>query len=69
MGLTPLNGLPGATRSGSVDPSLIFHYTNQAGKMSHAKGAGDRLHVTEVSSGDEMSIRWRCERFNRQKRY
>ena len=28
MGLTPLHGLPGATRSGSIDPSLIFHYTN-----------------------------------------
>ena len=27
MGLTPLEGLPGGTRSGSVDPSLIFHHT------------------------------------------
>lgn len=32
MGLTPLHGLPGATRSGSIDPSLIFHYTNKAGR-------------------------------------
>jgi Acetokinase family len=56
MGLTPLNGLPGATRSGAVDPSLIFHYTNQAGKMSHAKRAGDELHVTEVSTGDISAV-------------
>ncbi|KAI9706481.1 MAG: hypothetical protein M1836_003487 [Candelina mexicana] len=34
MGLTPLEGLPGATRSGSVDPSLVFHYTHDAGKPS-----------------------------------
>ncbi|GAA5921482.1 hypothetical protein JCM1841_005478 [Sporobolomyces salmonicolor] len=27
MGLTPLEGLPGGTRSGTVDPSLIFHHT------------------------------------------
>jgi acetate kinase len=25
MGLTPLEGLPGGSRSGSVDPSLAFH--------------------------------------------
>ncbi|KLJ08408.1 acetate kinase [Blastomyces silverae] len=34
MGLTPLAGLPGATRSGDVDPSLVFHYTSEAGKLS-----------------------------------
>lgn len=34
MGLTPLAGLPGATRSGSLDPSLIFHFTSSAGKLS-----------------------------------
>lgn len=27
MGLTPLEGLVGGTRSGSVDPTLIFHHT------------------------------------------
>ncbi|KAI0077899.1 acetate and butyrate kinase [Panus rudis PR-1116 ss-1] len=26
MGLTPVSGLPGATRSGDVDPSLVFHW-------------------------------------------
>ncbi|EEH36762.2 hypothetical protein PAAG_07180 [Paracoccidioides lutzii Pb01] len=34
MGLTPLSGLPGATRSGDIDPSLVFHYTSGAGKSS-----------------------------------
>jgi len=46
MGLTPLAGLPGGTRSGSVDPSLIFHYTTHPSswdelppsvKLSHAE--------------------------------
>jgi acetate kinase len=44
MGLTPLAGLPGATRSGSVDPSLVFHYTHEAGKMSTA--GTKELHIT-----------------------
>ncbi|KAJ7733404.1 acetate and butyrate kinase [Mycena maculata] len=48
MGLTPLNGLPGATRSGAIDPSLIFHYTNRAGRMSHDKGNAVNLHVTQA---------------------
>ncbi|OJJ51643.1 hypothetical protein ASPZODRAFT_148891 [Penicilliopsis zonata CBS 506.65] len=34
MGLTPLAGLPGATRSGDIDPCLVFHYTNEAGNLS-----------------------------------
>lgn len=50
MGLTPLNGLPGATRSGAIDPSLIFHYTNKAGRISHDPNLATNLHVTEVHS-------------------
>ncbi|KAG6880105.1 hypothetical protein C0992_005812 [Termitomyces sp. T32_za158] len=46
MGLTPLSGLPGATRSGAVDPSLIFHYTNKAGRITHDPGMAVNLHVT-----------------------
>lgn len=46
MGLTPLSGLPGATRSGDVDPSLIFHFTHDAGKPSPASSKS--LHVTEA---------------------
>jgi acetate kinase len=30
MGLTPLSGLPGATRTGDVDACLAFHYIDRA---------------------------------------
>jgi len=44
MGLTPLAGLPGATRSGSIDPSLMFHFTHDAGKPSRA--STQKMHIT-----------------------
>ncbi|KAL4953822.1 acetate kinase [Aspergillus filifer] len=44
MGLTPLAGLPGATRSGDIDPSLVFHYTSEAGKLSPA--STKELHIS-----------------------
>ncbi|KAJ5773999.1 Acetate/Proprionate kinase [Penicillium paradoxum] len=47
MGLTPLAGLPGATRSGSIDPSLVFHYTNEAGKLSPASTTGMHISTAE----------------------
>jgi acetate kinase len=34
MGLTPVCGLSGGSRSGDIDPSLIFHYTSDASKLS-----------------------------------
>ncbi|KAL2423857.1 putative acetate kinase [Exophiala dermatitidis] len=34
MGLTPVSGLPGGTRSGDIDPSLVFHYTSEASALS-----------------------------------
>ncbi|KAH8704671.1 Acetokinase family-domain-containing protein [Phaeosphaeriaceae sp. PMI808] len=46
MGLTPLAGLPGATRSGSIDPSLIFHFTHSAGKPSQS--STKKLHITQA---------------------
>ena len=46
MGLTPLAGLLGATRSGDVDPSLIFHFTHDAGKPS--PGSTKELHISTV---------------------
>jgi acetate kinase len=46
MGLTPLAGLPGATRSGDIDPSLIFHYTHRAGYPS--RSSTKDLHITEA---------------------
>lgn len=36
MGLTPLAGLPGATRSGSVDPRYVFLHTSLSSYLSHA---------------------------------
>ena len=46
MGLTPLAGLPGATRSGDVDPSLIFHFTHDAGKPSPS--SSKEMHISTV---------------------
>ncbi|KFH45768.1 acetate kinase-like protein [Hapsidospora chrysogenum ATCC 11550] len=46
MGLTPLAGLPGATRSGSVDPSLVFHYASDVGKLSPA--STEHLHISKA---------------------
>ncbi|TFK88847.1 acetate and butyrate kinase [Polyporus arcularius HHB13444] len=48
MGLTPVSGLPGATRSGAIDPSLIFHYTNRAGRISHDRSLAVNVQVTEA---------------------
>ncbi|KAK9448104.1 Acetokinase family-domain-containing protein [Limtongia smithiae] len=47
MGLTPLEGLPGATRSGSVDPSLIFHYHSDSSRMSTAMSRDVHLTFAE----------------------
>ncbi|KAH7105202.1 acetate kinase [Auriculariales sp. MPI-PUGE-AT-0066] len=38
MGVSPLEGLPGGTRSGSVDPVLIFHHTPNAGALVEQGG-------------------------------
>ncbi|TVY40284.1 putative acetate kinase [Lachnellula subtilissima] len=46
MGLTPLAGLPGATRSGSVDPSLVFHYASDVGKLSPS--STQSLHISRA---------------------
>lgn len=46
MGLTPLAGLPGATRSGSIDPSLMFHFTHSAGKPS--RSSSEHMHITQA---------------------
>lgn len=46
MGLTPLAGLPGATRSGSIDPSLMFHFTHEAEKPSHASAG--HMHISQA---------------------
>jgi acetate kinase len=58
MGLTPLAGLPGATRSGSVDPSLVFHYTNEAGKLSNA--GTKELHITRAEQILNKESGWKA---------
>jgi acetate kinase len=46
MGLTPVEGLPGATRSGAVDPTLVFHSTSGASSLSRASTKD--LHITKA---------------------
>ena len=70
MGLTPVSGLPGATRSGDVDPSLIFHYTHSAGKLSTASaaeaqaseetgGGGGKMHITRAEEILNQESGWK----------
>ncbi|KAH9910938.1 Acetokinase family-domain-containing protein [Fomitopsis serialis] len=47
MGLTPVSGLPGATRSGLVDLSLIFHYRNRAVWITHDQTVDVRVTQAE----------------------
>lgn len=46
MGLTPAEGLPGATRSGTVDPTLVFHTTSSASSLSRASTRD--MHITKA---------------------
>src|ERR1700722_10485412 len=44
-------GLPGATRSGSVDPSAIFHFSSKARKGEESNHPVDKqFHLTEAES-------------------
>ncbi|KAI1971664.1 hypothetical protein LOZ53_006275 [Ophidiomyces ophidiicola] len=56
MGLTPLSGLPGATRSGDIDPTLVFHYTSEASKISTSKD----LHLTRAEEILNRSAGWKA---------
>lgn len=58
MGLTPLAGLPGATRSGSIDPSLVFHYTNEAGKLSPA--STKEMHISTAEEILNKKSGWKA---------
>ncbi|KAF9869800.1 acetate kinase [Colletotrichum karsti] len=57
MGLTPVAGLPGATRSGSVDPSLVFHYASDVGKLS--PNSTSELHLTEAEEILNKQAGWK----------
>ncbi|CAG8972625.1 hypothetical protein HYALB_00005394 [Hymenoscyphus albidus] len=58
MGLTPLAGLPGATRSGSVDPSLVFHYASDVGKL--APGSTKDLHISQAEQILNKESGWKA---------
>jgi len=58
MGLTPLAGLPGATRSGSIDPSLPFHFTHSAGKPS--RSSSSHLHITQAEEILNKKSGWKA---------
>ncbi|KAF2191537.1 acetate kinase [Zopfia rhizophila CBS 207.26] len=57
MGLTPLAGLPGATRSGSIDPSLMFHFTHEAGMPS--RSSSSELHITQAEETLNKKSGWK----------
>ncbi|MCJ1303785.1 hypothetical protein MMC08_006596 [Hypocenomyce scalaris] len=58
MGLTPLAGLPGATRSGSLDPSLIFHFTHDAGKPSPS--SAKEMHISTAEDILNKKSGWKA---------
>ncbi|KAK1638178.1 acetate kinase [Colletotrichum phormii] len=58
MGLTPVAGLPGATRSGNVDPSLVFHYASDVGKLS--PNSTSKLHLTEAEEILNKQSGWKA---------
>lgn len=57
MSLTPLDGLPGATRSGSVDPSLVFHYASNVGKL--APSSTKDLHISKAEQIMNKESGWK----------
>ena len=58
MGLTPLAGLPGATRSGDVDPSLIFHFTHDAGQLS--RSSTKDMHISQAEEILNKQSGWKA---------
>lgn len=58
MGLSPVDGLPGATRSGAVDPSLIFHYTSHASKLSPS--STKELHISTAEEILNKESGWKA---------
>lgn len=58
MSLTPLDGLPGATRSGSVDPSLVFHYASNVGKL--APNSTKDLHISKAEDILNKKSGWKA---------
>jgi acetate kinase len=58
MGLTPVSGLPGGSRSGDIDPSLIFHYTSDVAKLSPSSTKD--LHISEAEDILNKQSGWKA---------
>ena len=58
MSLTPLDGLPGSSRSGSVDPSLVFHYAANVGKL--APSSTSDLHISRAEEILNKESGWKA---------
>lgn len=58
MGLTPLAGLPGATRSGNVDPSLVFHFASDADRPSPSSTKD--MHITTAEEILNKKSGWKA---------
>jgi acetate kinase len=58
MGLTPVSGVPGGTRSGDIDPSLIFHYTSNVSKLSPASTRD--LHISTAEEILNKKSGWKA---------
>lgn len=58
MGLTPVSGLPGGTRTGDVDPSLVFHYTSDASSLSPASTKD--LHISTAEEILNKQSGWKA---------
>ncbi|KKY23423.1 putative acetate kinase [Phaeomoniella chlamydospora] len=58
MGLTPVSGLPGGTRSGDIDPSLIFHYTSDVASLS--RESTRELHITTAEDILNKQSGWKA---------
>lgn len=58
MGLTPVSGLPGGSRSGDIDPSLVFHYTSEASKLSPA--STKHLHISSAEEILNKNSGWKA---------
>lgn len=55
MGLTPLDGLPGGSRSGSVDPSLIFHYSSRPSDTDKVPPSVELSHAENILNSSSVS--------------
>lgn len=58
MGLTPVSGLPGGTRSGDIDPSLIFHFTSEAASLD--RNSTKELHITSAEQILNKESGWKA---------